>query len=98
MFSKEEKALAERIYQMTVTGHPLTQNLIHEIAEELRQHRLLDKNDNGIQHVNYEPIRLEWVLWFIKCHPQLETVYSETIEASQMKDVAYEAVERLYNE
>ena len=86
--SEEEKALAERIYQMTVTGHPPTQDLIHEIAEELRQHWFLDKNDNVIQRVNYEPIRLEWVLWFIKRHPQLKTVYSETIEVSQMKDVA----------
>ena len=59
--SAEEKALAERIHQMTVTGHPPTQNLIHEIAHELRQHRLVSINDEGIQHVNYAPIGKEWV-------------------------------------
>ena len=34
--STEEKAVIERIHQMTVTGHLPTQNLVHEIAEELR--------------------------------------------------------------
>ena len=94
----EEKALAERIRQMTVTDHPPTQNLICEIAHELRQHRLVGINDDGIQHVDYVPIGLEWVQRFIKRHPQLKTVYSETIEASQVKDVTYEAVEKFYNE
>ena len=96
--SAEEKALAERIRQMTVTGHPPTQNLIREIAHELRQHRLVGINDDGIQHVNYAPIGKEWVQRFIKRHPQLKTVYSETIEASRVKDVTYEAVEKFYNE
>jgi len=36
--SAEEKALIERIHQMTVTGHLPTQNLVHKIAEELRQY------------------------------------------------------------
>ena len=94
----EEKALAERIRQMTVTGHPPTQNLIREIAHELRQHRLIGINDDGIQHVDYAPIGLEWVQRFIKRHPQLKTVYGETIEASRVKDVTYEAVEKFYNE
>ena len=73
---------------MAVTGHPPTHNLIGEIAEELRQHRLIDNNDR-IQHVNYEPIGHEWVLQFIKRHPQLKIVYSETIEASWVKDIRY---------
>ena len=96
--SAEEKALAERIRQMTVTSHPPTRNSIREIAHELRQHRLVGINDDGIQHVDYAPIGLEWVQRFIKCHPQLKTVYSKTIEASQVKDVTYEAVEKFYNE
>ena len=57
----EEKALAERIYQMTIIDHSPMQNLIREIAEELRQHRLVDINDDGIQHVHYESIDHEWV-------------------------------------
>lgn len=36
--SAEEKALAERVRQMTVTGHPPIQSLIREIAHELRQY------------------------------------------------------------
>ena len=50
-------------------------------------------NDDGIQHVNYVPIGKEWVQWFIKHHPQVKSVYSETIGASQAKDITYEAVE-----
>jgi len=96
--SAEEKALADRVRQMTVTGHPPPQNLIREIAHELRQYRLIGINDDGIQHVEYEPISHEWVKRFIKRHPQLKTVYSKTIEASRVKDVTYEAVEKFYNE
>lgn len=96
--SAEEKALAERVYQMTVTGHPPPQDLIREIAHELRQYRLIGINDDGIQHVNYEPIGQDWVKRFIKRHPRLKTVYSETIEASRVKEVTYEGVEKFYNE
>ena len=85
--SAEEKALAERIRQMTVTGHPPTRNSIREIAHELRQHLRDGINDDGIQDVNYAPIGKEWVQRFIKRHPQLKAVYSETIEASRVKDI-----------
>jgi hypothetical protein len=54
--SAEEKALTERIHQMTVTGHPPTYNLIREIAHELRQHRFVGINEAGVQHVEFEPI------------------------------------------
>src|SRR5262249_47235247 len=91
----EEKALADRIHQMTITGHPLKYSLIREIAEELRQHRLADIDDDGIQYINYEPIGQEW---FINHYPQLKMVYSKTIEVPQVKDVTYETVERFYDE
>ena len=54
--SAEEKALAERIRQMTVTSYPPTQSLIREITHELRQYQLIGINNNRIQHVNYKPI------------------------------------------
>lgn len=94
----EEKALAERIRQMTVTGHPPTHNLIREIAHELRQYRLVDINEAGVQRVEFEPIGQDWVKRFIKRHPQLQTTYSEIIEASRVKEVTYEVVEKFYNE
>ena len=68
---------------MTVTGNPPTYNLIREIAKELRQPQLVGINNDGIQRVNYEPIGHEWVLRFIKHHPQFKAIYSETIEASR---------------
>ena len=92
--SAEEKALAERMPQMAVTGHPPTRNSIHEIAHELRQHLRVGINHDGIQDVNYAPIGKEWVQRFIKHHPQLKAVYSETIEASRAKDIIYDAVEK----
>ena len=51
--STEEEALTERIRQMTVTGHSLTQNLIHKIAYKFRQYRLIGINDEEIPHVKY---------------------------------------------
>ena len=83
---------------MTLTVHPQTQNLIHEIAHDLREYQLVGINDDRIQHVNYVSIGKEWVQWFIKCLPQLKTVYNETIEASWLMDVTYETVEKFYNE
>ena len=52
----EKKALAKRIRQMTIAGYHSKHDLIREIAHELRQHRLVDINDDGIHHVNYELI------------------------------------------
>jgi hypothetical protein len=60
--SAEEKVLTERIYQIIIINHPPTKNLIYEIAEELRQHRLIDINDDRIQQVNNESIGHEWIL------------------------------------
>jgi len=96
--STEEKALAERICQMTVTGYLPTENLIYKIAYELRQYRLIGINDDGIQPVVYEAIGPDWVKQFMKHHPQLKIVYSKIIEVSQVKDITYDALERFYNE
>ena len=64
----------------------------------MRQYQLIGINDDGIQPVVYEAIGPDWVKKSMKHHLQLKMVYSKTIEASQVKDITYDALEKFYNE
>ncbi len=56
----EEKALVKCITQLTASTFPVTHNLLHEMAEEIRQHQLYSINKSSIQYVIYEPISQQW--------------------------------------
>ena len=53
----EEKALVEWIRRLTITGHPATHTFIREMAEELRQRRVSQINDE-MDLVCYLPITI----------------------------------------
>ena len=65
----EEKALAQCITRLTVSGFPVTHDLLQEMAEEIRQRRFHGINESSIEYVVYEPIDQQWIQCFIQCHP-----------------------------
>ena len=77
----EEKALVEWITRLTMTGHPATHAFIREMAEEIRRKRV-EKINNEMELISYDPIGTKWVPTFLKRYPQLETTLSEIIEAA----------------
>ena len=93
----EEAAIVNWICHSGAMGFPPTHSLIREIADELRKRRLFNINDQNIQLVTYEPIGQEWVLRFLKRHPELETVMSKTIEKART-EITREQVENWFKE
>ena len=72
--------------------HSPSHAVIRKMAQEIRWHRAVKINTDGIQHVIYESIGDGWVSRFIQRHPQLITIKSEIIEHSRVKKVTWEAV------
>lgn len=93
----EEKALVEWIRRLTITGHPATHTFIREMAEELRQRRVSQINDE-MDLVCYLPIGNSWVPNFLKRHPQLETTLSRAIEASRITTITKPAMRAFFSD
>ena len=93
----EEKSLTRWISKLTSTGHPASHQFIKEMAEEIRQQR--DANsDNNLPSQILRPIGNSWVPYFLKRHPDLQTRLSRSIEASRIKTITKAAVLDWFNE
>ena len=82
----QEKALAERITELTATGHPARHDFIRDLAEDIRQQSVQNYDRSPL------PIGETWVQQFIKRHPYLKTTLSRSIEAARIKDITVEAM------
>ena len=56
LFIPEEKALAQYITRLTISGFPVTHDLLQEMIEEIRQRQLHDINKSFIEYIIYKPI------------------------------------------
>lgn len=86
----EEKELVHWITTLTERGYTPRYRTIRELAEIIRNRRVLGVNDNSIQLVNYEEFGKDWVARFMSHHPQLASRHTKCIEASRIKDVSVE--------
>ena len=93
----EEKALVGWITRLTMTGHPATHAFIRELAEEIREHRVGQINDE-MELVSYPSIGVSWVQTFLKRHSQLETTLSHAIEASRITTIRKAAMRKFFDD
>jgi len=92
----EEKELANWITTLTQRGYAPRYRTVRELAEIIRNHRVVGVNDGDIQLVNYDPFGKEWVGRFLSRYPQLESARRRLIEAKRIKDVSVERVTKWF--
>ena len=87
---EEEKELVHWITKLTTRGYAPRYRTVRELAEIIRNRRVMGVNDDSIQLVNYEQFGRDWVARFMSHHPQLESARRKCIEAARIKDVSVE--------
>jgi DDE superfamily endonuclease/Tc5 transposase DNA-binding domain len=93
----EEKALAAWITRLTASGYPVSHSLIEEMAEEIRNRRLIGINDPSIQYVIYEPLGEQWTRRFVERHSHLATAMTRSIELARITEASPEIIQNWYN-
>jgi hypothetical protein len=71
--------------------------MVRYMAENIRQRRVINVNDQNNQHVHYDPIGEQWVSRFMGRHPELQTIIPRLIEASRVKDTSAEALQHWFD-
>jgi len=91
----EERTLIRWIKHLTATGHPAKHVYIKEMAEELRHERVMSQ----VNSLNTLPIfGISWVSYFLRRHPELQTVLSRSIEINRVSNITLEVVENWFND
>lgn len=93
----EELELVRWITQLTKCGYPPRHGIFKAMAEALRQRRVAQINEHGIELVNYQPLGADWYKGFRNRHPQIETAISSAIEMNRMKDTSLEVLQHWFN-
>jgi Tc5 transposase DNA-binding domain len=88
----EEKALIVWLTMMSATGNPVSHSFVREMAEEIRQKRLVGINDEYVTLVSYPPISKSWTARFLLRYPFMKATLSRSIEAARVKEVSEELV------
>ena len=88
----EEKALIVWLTMMAATGNPVSHSFVWEMAEEIRQKRLVGINDEYITLVSYPPISKSWTARLLLQYPFMKATLSHSIEVSRVKEVSEELV------
>ena len=91
----EERSLIRWIKHLAATGHPAKHAYIKEMAEELRHERVMSQ----VNSLNTLPIfGISWVSYFLRRHPELQTVLSRSIEINRVSNITLEVVENWFND
>jgi hypothetical protein len=90
--NEEENELVHWITTLTPCGYAPHYRTVQELAEIIRNQRVVDVNNEDIQLVNYDEFGKDWVARFMSCHPQLESTRRKCIEAARIKDVSEEGL------
>jgi len=93
----EEHAVVRWIRRLAASGYHVTHRLIQEIAEEIRQRRLIGINEPNVQYVEYEPIGDRWTQRFLERHAHLKTAIAHSIELARVTEASPEVIERWFN-
>jgi Tc5 transposase DNA-binding domain/helix-turn-helix, Psq domain len=86
----EETELVHWITTISQRGYAPRYHTIRELAEIIRDQRVLGVNDDDVQLVNYDSIGRNWVSRFLSRHPELKSARRKCIEAARIKDVSVE--------
>jgi hypothetical protein len=87
---EEETELAQWITMLTQRGYAPRYRTVRELAEIIRNRRVIGVNDDDIQLVDYDEFGKDWVARFMSRHPQLKKARRKWIESARIKDVSPE--------
>src|SRR5271163_1408380 len=94
----EEKELVHWITTLTQRDYAPRYCTVRELAEIIRNRRVLSVNNDDIQLVHYEAFGKDWVARFMSRHPQLASARRKLIEAARIKDVSVERLTKWFED
>jgi hypothetical protein len=94
----EENELVRWITTLIQRGYTPRYCTVRELAEIIRNRRVIVVNSEDIQHVNYDEFGMNWVACFMSRHPQLESARIKCIEAARIKDVLEEQLTKWFED
>jgi ribosomal protein L20A (L18A) len=62
----EEAALTSWILELAANGFPARYKTVHQMAEEIRRHRIAEMNSEDVERINIFPLSKEWVKHFLQ--------------------------------
>jgi hypothetical protein len=95
---REETELVHWITLLTQRGYAPRYCTVRELAEIIRNRRVIGVNDDDIQLVTYNAFGRDWVARFMSRHPQLESARRKLIEAARIKDVSVERLTKWFED
>lgn len=93
----EESILVRWVQRYTITGAPLTNSLLRDLAYQLRCARVTHASRNHIPSAEVRPINDKWLYRFKNRHPKIQTVFARQLEHARFEGATYERVERWFN-
>jgi len=94
----EEKELVRWITLLTISGYPPRYELLRQLAEIIRERRVKNPDSNQVQVTVYDKIGDQWILRFLRRHPELESVRPRSIDAVRVKDTSPERLKRWFDD
>src|SRR5436305_1136600 len=94
----EEAELVHWITSLTMRGYSPRYTTVRELAEIIRNRRIIGINDDSVQLVTYDRFGKDWVARFMSRHPQLMRARRKLIEAARIKDVSVERLTKWFED
>ena len=94
LMSNEESTLVKWVSRLSKGGFPISLPLTLELAEEIR----LNQHPLPLPLTLPPPISRWWLDRFRNQHPELSTVYSRTIDASEINGMSYSVVSHYFEQ
>jgi len=93
----EEKELVWWITLLTLSRYPPQYAILLQLAEIIRQQCVKDFRNHEIQVTVYNEIGEQWVEWFLKHHPELASVCSQSIDVIRVKNTSLEQLQHWFD-
>jgi hypothetical protein len=95
--STEEATLVRWIKQYIITGTPITNSLLKELAQNLRAARVTHASRSITFSPHIDQINHKSVYRFQNKHPEVGSIYARQLEHARKDRASYEHVERWFN-
>lgn len=93
----EEATLVRWIKQYTVTGTPITNPLLIELAYNIRNARVIHASRSAPDPPIPSHINHKWIYRFTKRHPEIGSIYARQLEYARKDGASYEHVQRWFD-
>jgi hypothetical protein len=93
----EESTLVRWIKRYTITGTPITNAILKELALNLRAARVTHASSPTLRPTQLSHINDKWVLRFQNRHPEIKGIYARQLEYARKEGASYEHVKRWFD-